>query len=128
MSESLQTPCVYTVLDGGVHEFVLYEFSRGGVDAFIDEMLRMNASLPQGIARPMLVDSQRGIPPLRYLFARLQEIERASPQRERSRLAVILMPGVMTGIIGGMLRVFPLLNARFFRPDAHDAALAWLRS
>lgn len=121
--------CEYRVLENGVHEFVMYEFSRDGVDEFVAAVDRMNQATPAHLLRYVLIDSTRGTQPLSYLFQRLRELSRSMNMSEQkgARVAVLLQSSVMAGIIGGMMRIFPMINARFFSPTDRDAALVWLQ-
>jgi hypothetical protein len=124
--EVTATRCEYRVLETGVHEFVMLEFSRAGVDAFVAAIERMNAAIPPELPRPILVDSGRGVQPLSYLFTRLRMVSTGVSGQPGSRLALLLQPGMMVSIVGGMMRIFPQLSVRFFRPDEREAALEWL--
>jgi hypothetical protein len=126
MSESIQSRCEYHVLENGIHEFVMLEFSRAGVDAFIDAIDRMNMMIAPGIPRPVLVDSSGGIQPLNYLFSRLRRAVIRKPGEQSSRLALILPSSRMAGMIGGMMRIFPNLNLRIFLPEDRETAARWL--
>lgn len=128
MIEQTTSRCIYRVLDNGIHEFVLLEFSRAGVDDFVSAVEAMNTALPPEIPRPLLVDSRGGVQPLSYLFARLRSIPQGEGAHGRSRLALLIETGMMVTIISGMVRIFPRLNVRFFQPDQRQAALDWLVS
>lgn len=128
LQEATKTRCTYRLLDNGIHEFVMLEFSRAGVDAFIAAIGEMNAVVPLGTSRLLLVDSSGGIQPLSYLFSRLRSTLQTRADEIPSPLALILSSYLMAGMIGGMMRIFPQLNLRIFRPDQRQAALDWLVS
>jgi hypothetical protein len=126
MSE-IKTGCEYQVLDNGIHEFVLLDFSRAGVDTFVEAVEQMNKAIPPGAPRPILVDSSGGVLPLNYAFSRMRTMSTATATGNTpSKTAILMQPGVMIGIVGGMMRIFPLLRVRFFRPGERQAAIDWL--
>jgi hypothetical protein len=128
MSEFTGTLCEYHVLENGIHEFVMLEFSRVGVDAFAEKIIAMNATLSPDAAVPLLIDSSRGTQPVNYLMTRMREINRTSPRfEERGRIALIHQPGVIVAIVDSMMRIFPAVRVRIFSPDEREAAIHWLQ-
>jgi hypothetical protein len=128
MSEYLQTRCDYQVHENGIHEFVMLEFSRAGVDAFGEKLHVMNATLPPGTNAPVLVDSSRGTQPIRYMFNQMRELNRTAPKASaRSRVALIHKPGVIATMVDGMMGIFPQVRVRIFSPEERDTALRWLQ-
>src|SRR5690349_20300471 len=123
MSE-IKTECEYRVLDNGIHEFVMTDFSRAGVDAFIEALKHMNTIPLSGVYRPVLVDSGGGVQPMSYMFTRLRTLPPA-PARSRFKVALLLQSGMVGSIVGTMVRVFPRLNVRLFLPDERETAIDW---
>jgi hypothetical protein len=119
--------CLHNILDDGVHEFVMLEFSRAGVDAFAAALQEMNASLPPGTLAPVLVDSSQGTQPVSYMFTRMRELNKVAPKsKTRSRVALLHKPGIIATITDGMMGIFPQVRVRIFSPEHRDVALQWL--
>jgi hypothetical protein len=127
MTESTGTLCEYRVLENDIHEFVMLDFSRAGVDAFIEALKHMNSTPLSGHYRPILVDSGGGVQPMNYMFQRLRTLPTA-PARHHFKVAMLLQPGIVGSIVGTMVRVFPRLNVRLFLPHERQAAMDWLLS
>jgi hypothetical protein len=122
-----KTGCEYKVLDSGVHEFTMQEFSRAGVDAFIERIEQMNAALASDAGAMILVDSRQGTQPLNYLLSRLRRIERIGVRtRQRTHVAILLESSLMSSILSSMMRMLPQLTVRVFRADEHETAQRWL--
>ncbi len=125
---SNKTLCTYRITEDGVHEFVLLEPSRAGVDEFVKRLLEMYDVVPPGTARPVLFESTRGVPPLNYLFMRLRTTVRLRNGEHASPVAVILPSSRMSSIISEMLRLFSGLKCRIFTLHQNKAALEWLET
>ncbi|MCU0512547.1 MAG: STAS/SEC14 domain-containing protein [Anaerolineae bacterium] len=123
-----RTRCRYTVLENGVHEFVMTEISREGVDEFIAALESMAASLPPGSIAPVLFDSRVGRQPVNYMMNRLRPFMKQHRSAGKSgKMAMIYAPSAMINTVDALLRlVVPNLRVRFFKPEERDAALAWL--
>lgn len=48
------------------------------------------------------------------------------PGQQRFKVVLLIQPGMMVSILGGMVRIFPNLNVRFFHPGERQAAVDWL--
>lgn len=128
MSQQTHDLCEYVVHENGIHEFIMLDFSRAGVDAFAEKINLMTATaLPSSVSAPLLIDSSRGTQPLNYLVKRMREIQQAYPQPdERGKIAMLHQPNIMVAIVNGMAQVFPKVQVRFFRPDEREQAVRWL--
>lgn len=121
--------CQYRVLANGVHEFIMQESSRAAVDDFIDALEEMVTLIPPGTAAPMLLNSVVGIQPISYIFGRVRDLTRKyppPPPGQRSKIAMMFKPNILIDTIDMMMRSFPNVKVRFFKPDEREAALAWL--
>lgn len=128
MSTPVQPRCLHHVHENGIHEFVMLEFSRAGVDAFAEKIQAMNAMLPPGTSAPVLVDSSQGTQPVNYMFTRMRELNRTAPKpAKRSRVALLHKPGIIATIVDGMMGVFPQVRVRIFRPEDRETAIRWLQ-
>jgi hypothetical protein len=118
--------CEHRVLDGGIHEFVMLEFSRAGVDAFLDMVNDFTHSSDFGA--PFLVDSSAGDQPVQYLFSRLQVMYRTTPKAPQPyKIALLHKPSLTSSLLQGLMRIFPQARLRLFHAHEREAALAWLR-
>ncbi len=125
---AMRQKCQYTILENGVHEFIMMEFSRSGVDAFIEALREMYSRVPYGISRPILVDSSKGLQPISYLFAELRTVIRLQPGENPSKVSVIMPSGIIAGIVAELVRIFPHLHVRIFKPEERRQAFEWLLS
>src|SRR5687767_5754119 len=125
MSTPVQTRSEYNVLEGGIHEFIVYDFSRAGADEFLALMHQIVATLPPDDTSSLLIDSSRGTLPINYTFTRVRQLG-VRTLRDNSSIAVLVQPGVMTGMFSHLLRMLPRLNLRLFTPDKRAEALGWL--
>ncbi len=117
--------CEYRLLDNGIHEFILKDFTRAGVDAFIESIQEMHRNFPIDTPRPVLIDSSGGMHPISYLFTRLRTLPHGN-SNARSRLAMVMQSHTLANVVGGLARVFPRLQIRFFKATERDIAIAWL--
>jgi hypothetical protein len=123
----IRVRCVYTRLPNGIHEFVMTEASRAAVDEFVAALEEMAQFLPPGKTAPILMDSTIGMQPTSYIISQtLQMIRKYPPPQENQRMAIILRPSFLLNTIAVMLRIFPFLNVRFFKPEERDEAVQWL--
>jgi hypothetical protein len=122
MSE-IKSGCEYRVLDNGIHEVVLTDFSRAGADAYYMVMRQINDNLPPGETALVLVDARQGMMPINYTFGRFRD---GTHWSENFRVATLLQSGVMNNVIGNMMRMFPRIGLRLFTPDKRETAIDWL--
>jgi hypothetical protein len=122
--------CLYHVLDGNVHEFILTEASRQALDEMFDiteKQLRdqVTSGAPE-LARSVLVDCSVGFPPINYALVRVKSLMKEFPGQQRMRSALILPSGPLLKALSIMLR--PITPVRIYMPEDREAALAWLRT
>lgn len=126
-ASNVRTLCLYHRLDSGIHEFVMTGASRAAVDEFVAALEEMANFMPPGKTAPILLDSSVGMQPTSYIFSRtLMMIRKYPPSQESSRIAIIFKPSVLMNTIEVMMRIFPRLQVRFFKPEEREAALIWL--
>lgn len=119
--------CVHRQLAERTHEFVLMEASIPAIAEVFDTVDQIMREVPYPHNIDFLVDSQVGVQPIGYCFARIREMAKKYPKREPSRMAFILNPH------NPFIRMFDIFMrqfgpVRFFNPDQRDEAIAWLLS
>jgi hypothetical protein len=126
MSLPTEKQVQYRWLDNDIHEFILFDFTRAGVDDFLAKIDAANHS--PNLGAPMLVDSQRGILPVNYFFTRLRVLNNTSPRPDKPfKTAVIQHSGFLATVVQTLVKAFPQTQVQFFNADERDKALAWLR-
>jgi hypothetical protein len=119
--------CQYHRLENGVHEFVLTEASHHAVDDFVDALETMAQSMPPETSAPILIDSTVGMQPTSYIISRtLRMMSRYPSPKQRSRMAIVLQPSFLRNTLAVMLRIFPFILVRFYKPGEREEALVWL--
>jgi predicted YcjX-like family ATPase len=118
-------PCQY-MLEEGIHQLIVYDFSRSGTDNFIDSVVNILLSSDAGL--PMLVDSSRGSMPLGYMVKRFRELYRTTPKPPQDfKIAVLYQPSAIIGMIDSMIRLFTYTKVRLFKANEREKALTWLQ-
>lgn len=126
MPPTSEKPLQYQWLDGRIHEFVLMDFTRAGVDEFVAKIDEINHS--DRLGAPILVDSSRGLMPLSYMLKRFQALYRTAPRApQRYKIALIMQSGFLATVLENMIRMFPQMNLQIFGARDRHAALEWLR-
>ena len=124
------THITYTRIEPNIHYFLMKESSRKAVDEFI-AVLESSIEDVEGQLMHTLMDSSVGVQPLRYIFAQLHTSMKRYPEENRiqskSKLALILPSDTLTNFVKGLMRSFPQLRTRIFKPGEDDKALEWLR-
>jgi hypothetical protein len=126
MSTPVQTRCEYKVLEDGIHEVIVYDFSRAGADEFLKVLEQIRLDLGAEDVSSVIIDSSRGTLPINYTFTRVRQMG-VRTWRDGSKIAVLAQSGVMIGMFSHLLRMLPRLNLRLFTQDKRQAALDWLR-
>jgi hypothetical protein len=127
---SKRSACIHRVLEGNIHEFVLTEASRQGVDELFDTVENIMADAHAKndmsvIAGRFLLDSSVGVLPLNQAFTRARAIASKFPSHPQSRTALVFAASPLVRTIDLVLRTF--VSVRFYGSNERDQALAWLR-
>jgi hypothetical protein len=130
MLKPVSSACLYHHLEGNVHEFVLNDTSRQGVDELFDMMERLLSDAHARhdlsvITSSFLVDCRAGIPPLNQAFARAKRMSQTFRTHPLSRTACIFPSNTLVRTVGLFLRT--VTPVRLYNPSERDEALAWLR-
>jgi len=62
-------PCVHTLLESGIHEFIFNESSRDAVDKLFELLTQVYAEIPPDQTVLMLFDFRQRDLPLAYVFS-----------------------------------------------------------
>lgn len=124
--------CRYTLLDNGIHEYVLADSSRAAFDEFLEHSERVSQETnPQEIVLNLIDFRQSGLPPMKYGFQRSQEAVARAKKEGRSipptRNACLYNPGMLITLVQTFVNLLNV-NAvgQFFSADERDKAIAWL--
>lgn len=116
-----------------IHKFIFYAPSRLAVDEFVEHLIYMNEHLvdmPDEMVVKILLDiRESGIPPIRYMTARVSQFQKRLPKRLSSRTVIIYGDSTMLALISNVVMLMSRLSSdeiRFYHADAYDEALAWL--
>jgi hypothetical protein len=127
MSLATEKQVQYQWLDDQIHEFVVLDFTRAGVDDFVERVAEVMLSPRAGA--PFLVDSQRGTLPLSYMITRFRALNRTTPKPEKPfKIAIIQQSGFLSAIVQTIVSAFPQARLQFFNASQRDAALVWLKT
>ncbi|MDX1995257.1 MAG: STAS/SEC14 domain-containing protein [bacterium] len=109
------------------HEFVFHKPSRQVVDEWLAQLEILRAARQPGEPFLMLVDSTVGIVPLTYAFQRGRSFADRFPQRQSSRIA-LLIDNTFISIVNSFIQMLRSSTeiVRLFRPDQREEAIAWL--
>jgi hypothetical protein len=109
------------------HEFVFHKPSRQVVDEWLAQLEILRAARQPGDPFLMLVDSTVGIVPLTYAFQRGRSFADRFPQRQSSRIA-LLIDNTFISIVNSFIQMLrsSTETVRLFRPDQREEAIAWL--
>ncbi len=119
--------CIYRIHENGIHEFIILDFTRAGVDAFVKALEAMYEVAPAGIPRPVLIDTSRGLSPLSYVFSKVPPAIRwDSNKSPESPIAILTSNNIVSGMISEMGRRFLRMNLRLFTEHQYDEAVKWL--
>ena len=124
------THIVYSKIEPNIHYFLMKASSRKAVDEFITVM---ESSMEDYTGEVMhtLMDSSIGVQPIKYIFSQIRSMMKRYPEAARyqsqSKLALILPPGPLVHFVESLLRSFPQLRTRIFKPGEDAIALEWLR-
>ncbi len=122
--------CKYSKIEPNIHEFIFTESSRKAVDEFIAIMQDIAANPAEGEIIHNLMDSSVGVQPIAYIFRRtrsmMKQFQSQSQSQSSSKLALILPTGPLVQGVEMMLRSFPSLQTRIFKPGERDKAILWL--
>ena len=132
MSQSKEnTHIVYNIIEPNIHYFLMKESSRDAVDEFIAVMESAMEDSVEGEVMHTLMDSSVGVQPLKYIFSQVRHLMKRYPEEARnqskSKLALILPSSSLVYFVESMLRAFPQLRTRVFKPGDDAKALDWLR-
>ncbi len=116
----------YAIHENGIHEFILQDFTRAGVNIFVQSIEMMYHRLPDDRSSAVLIDSSAGVLPLNYLFSQLPSAVKTDWITRTARIAVISPGGAVANIIGEMSKHFLQLNLKMFTPQQRRQAIDWL--
>ncbi|MEO1291036.1 MAG: hypothetical protein AAFV93_25150 [Chloroflexota bacterium] len=126
-----QEPLVVTELPNGIVEMRFTEVSRAAVNTFLKSVLEPQETINVPL---ILVDSRVGIQPIRYTFAKLQDIFKEAPSLQNIEspvyVAIVLDDTVFSSVAINFVRTLNLknVNFQFFAKERYDDAMEWLLS
>lgn len=122
-----RTRCSFQVLASGIYEFTMAESSREAVDELFEIMEELGQRHSLNVGGGTLLDSSVGIQPLNYIFARFRAFAKEHPSEQNSsKLAMLIPANPLLQALDLMMRAFPFVKTRIFRPEQREAALRWL--
>src|SRR5262245_56396576 len=99
--------CAHRILEGtSVHEFVLMDNSRTAVNELFDITEEILFSLPPPLAFPALIDASHGIFAVSAAFSRIRQLAQKYPNRDRSKIAMLMPDTSLMRVIAAMMRPF----------------------
>jgi hypothetical protein len=121
-------PCVHTLLDNGIHEFVFYQSSRDAVDRLFTQLTEVYDSLPPEQPIEMLFDFRQRDLPLAYVFSSFHRWQAGRDSHRNARLVILTDASMLMPLVDSFFRSLPTnyVKVRFFKPLQRDAAVDWL--
>ncbi|GAB4327000.1 MAG: hypothetical protein Kow00117_14110 [Phototrophicales bacterium] len=129
------TRCTYTLLDNGIHHFMLHENTAKGIDELVRlyeiVTLQHQADHPGEQIRVMMEFEQKGAPPVMYAEKLYKEMMARHPKLPKERIAYVHQFGTMMSLITLVIPLFPNSNKvtrKFFPREQKETAIMWLLS
>ena len=114
-------------MDNGIHELILQQPDRHGVDDLVEYIYRVMESTPESEPTRYLMDNSCvTAPPLTYLANRIREVDRNRSATRAPGAVAVLYDGMMGEIANTLLLVAMKNQIHFFKPSQRDKAIEWL--
>jgi len=121
-------PCVHTVLENGIHEFVFSQSSREAVDTLFMLLTQVYDSLPPEQPIEMLFNFRQRDLPLAYVFSSFHRWQAGRTSHRYARLAILTDASMMIPLVDAFFRSLPTnyVKVRFFSTADRAEAEDWL--
>jgi hypothetical protein len=123
-----ETPdCIYNRLDSGIHEFIFVNPDRQAVDKHFRQLNDIADRTAPSEPFLVLMDFQRGFPPMTYGFSRAREFNRQHLANPGHYAFLYGRNNVMLSVLQSFFRMLRGGHpGGFFPGDERDNAIAWL--
>lgn len=121
-------PCVHSLIDNGIHEFVFYQSSREAVDRLFVLLTQVYDSLPPEHPIEMLFDFRQRDLPLAYVFSSFHRWQAGRESHRYARLVILTDASILMPLVDAFFRSLPTnyVKVRFFKPPQRTEAENWL--
>src|SRR4051812_44773993 len=121
-------PCVHTLLENGIHEFVFNQSSRDAVDTLFILLTQVYDSLPPEQPIALLFDFRQRDLPLAYVFSSFHRWQSTRDSHRYARLVILTNANMMIPLVDAFFRSLPTnyVKLRFFPQASRAEAVDWL--
>jgi hypothetical protein len=122
--------CSYTLHDNGIHEFVLLEPSKRGVDELVGRINQLYDSTPSNEKLRELIQFRGGMPPISYAMQRAREQMARYPSLPSLRVVIMYDTNLFISFIMPLANILfsraDKINMKYMPTNKRDAAFEWL--
>lgn len=129
------TCCTYTLLENGIHHFLLLENSTKAIAELVGiyeaATIQHQQDFPGEEIRVMMEFDKKGTPPVMYAEKLYKDMMRRHPQLPKERIVYVHQFGTMMSIVTLVIPLFPSaskVTRKFYSREHKDEAITWLLS
>jgi hypothetical protein len=131
-TSNVQKPeaCSYILHDNGIHEFILMEATRRGVDQLVELINQLYDKTTPDETVYEIIEFRGGMPPISYAVQRAREQLARYPKMPKLRAVILYDTDLFISFIIPLANVIfsrvNNLNVKYYPKSNREAAIAWL--
>jgi hypothetical protein len=122
--------CSYTYHENGVHEFILLEPTKRGMDKLVEHINNVYDNAYPGEVIREIIHFQGKLPPIGYAMQKAREHVMRYPKMPKIRAVITYDTSLFLSLVRPLSNLLFMrigsLNVRYYPSDDREAAIQWL--